>query len=93
MPEAQAFTKKRGFTVPVGEWISARGEQLGQLVASQENIREIAHEDQVRALFKSTGKREGFAAWTLLFYSLWHRANIERRAPGSGTVFEVLEDK
>ncbi|RED52252.1 asparagine synthase (glutamine-hydrolyzing) [Aestuariispira insulae] len=93
MPEAQPFTKKRGFTVPVGEWIRSRSEKLGPLVANRDCIQEIADPDRVVALFNANGKREGFAAWTLLFYALWHRANIERRTPGHGTVFEVLEEK
>ncbi len=31
----------------------------------------------VETLFREAdGKREGFAAWTLLFYALWHRHHI-----------------
>lgn len=90
MPEAEPFTKKRGFTVPVGEWISAHGARLGDMVAAQEGIAEIADPDRVRTLFKTSGKREGFAAWTLLFYALWHRANIQRLPHQNGTVFDVL---
>lgn len=90
MPEAEPFTKKRGFTVPVGEWINAQGDKLGELVAKQDPIIEIAEPDRVRALFKTAGKREGFAAWTLLFYALWHRANIQGLPHGGGSVFDVL---
>ncbi|WP_259782967.1 asparagine synthase (glutamine-hydrolyzing) [Aestuariispira ectoiniformans] len=90
MPEAEPFTKKRGFTVPVGEWISTKGAKLGDLVASQESIAEIADPDRVRALFKTAGKREGFASWTLLFYALWHRANIQGLGHNGGSVFDVL---
>lgn len=90
MPEAEPFTKKRGFTVPVGEWINAKGNRLGELVARQECISEIAVPERVRDLFKTAGKREGFAAWTLLFYALWHRANIQGLPHNDGTVFDVL---
>ena len=93
LPEAQPFTRKRGFTVPVGEWIRSKGTTLGPLVANRDCIRKIADPGRVTALFQANGKREGFAAWTLLFYCLWHRANIERRPPGNGSIFEVLEDK
>ena len=92
LPEAKPFEKKRGFTVPVGEWISSHGTELGKLVARRDSIREIADPARVQAIFeRSSGKREGFAAWTLLFYALWHRANVEGRAPGDGTVFDILE--
>lgn len=90
MPEAKPFEKKRGFTVPVAEWIRAQGDTLGPLVAGQACIQEIAKPDKVRDLFKSDGKREGFAAWTLLFYALWHRANVQNLAPGDGSVFDIL---
>jgi len=33
---------------------------------------------RVRRLFeRAERKKEGFAAWTLLFYALWHRRHIE----------------
>ncbi|HEX4194496.1 MAG TPA: asparagine synthase (glutamine-hydrolyzing) [Stellaceae bacterium] len=79
---AQPMAKKRGFTVPVGEWIARRGAQLGPLVASQPGIREICVEGSVEKLFTAAAeKRAGFAAWTLLFYALWHRHHIQRLAP------------
>jgi asparagine synthase (glutamine-hydrolysing) len=44
----------------------------------------------VVALFRNaSGRHEGFAAWTLLFYALWHRAHIEARAV-DGDVWDVL---
>jgi asparagine synthase (glutamine-hydrolysing) len=75
--------------VPIATWIGAQGSRLGPLVAAQPGVAEIAAPDRVAALFRSTGRHEGFAAWTLLFYALWHRAHIEG-LPMDGTVFEVL---
>jgi len=90
VPQAQPMARKRGFTVPVGEWIARRGAQLGPLVAAQPGIAELCVPGAVAALFREAGKkREGFAAWTLLFYALWHRQHIERRA-GGGDVFTIL---
>ena len=78
-PAADAFAAKKGFTVPVGEWISSAGERLGPLVASQPGVAERCRPDAVEAIFRSTGKREVFAAWTLLFFALWHHANRQTR--------------
>jgi len=90
LPAAKAFAPKQGFTVPVGIWIAADGARLGRLVAAQPGVAEIALPDRVEALFKEAGgKREGMAAWLLLFYALWHRAHIEHLAV-DGDVFEVL---
>jgi asparagine synthase (glutamine-hydrolysing) len=90
LPAANATAPKQGFTVPVGAWMSAEAARLGPLVAQQAGIAEIADAGRVRALFTS-GKHE-IAAWTLLFYALWHRAHIEAAAI-DGDVFETLAQK
>ncbi len=90
VPAAEPFAKKRGFTVPVGAWIARRGAQLGPLVAAQPGVREICLPDAVEKLFRDPSRRhESFAAWTLLFYALWHRRHIEALAPESD-VFATL---
>jgi len=92
LPEADPFGRKRGFTVPVGEWIAKRGDRLGPLVAAQPGVAALAHPDRVEKLFRRSGKREGFAAWSLLFYALWHRRHILGAAPVGG-VFDTLATK
>jgi len=92
MPQAKPFSRKRGFTVPVGQWISERGDQLGPMVASLPAISRICQPDAVARIFKSNDKRAGFAAWTLLFFALWHRRHIEGIEP-DGDVFDVLSTK
>jgi asparagine synthase (glutamine-hydrolysing) len=91
LPVARPFERKRGFTVPVGEWIRREGERLGPLVAASPAIDEIADPDAVRRLFLSTRRRTGLAAWTLLFYALWHRRHVEG-VTEQGGVFDVLGD-
>jgi asparagine synthase (glutamine-hydrolysing) len=84
------FAPKRGFTVPVGVWIARRGAQLGALVAAQAGVREICLPGAVEALFRDPSRRhQAFAAWTLLFYALWHRCHIEGLPPGPD-VFATL---
>lgn len=88
LPESAPFTKKRGFTVPVGEWIAGQGAQLGPLVAAQQGVFEVCDTPAVEALFKA-GSAQGKAQWTLLFYALWHQAHVMGR-DADGDVFEVL---
>ncbi len=84
LPEAEPFTKKRGFTVPVAEWISGKAKAAGELVAAQAAIQEIAEPDKVLRLFNSLdgnpARKPGQMAWTLLFYALWHKHHIEGQA-------------
>lgn len=89
VPEVKPFAPKRGFTVPVVEWIASRGAELGELVARQPAIEEIAIPGAVRAMFVNPVGRRGFGCWSLLFYALWYRRHIEGKRP-DGDVFDVL---
>jgi asparagine synthase (glutamine-hydrolysing) len=90
LPAARPFAKKQGFDVPIGVWIAKRGTALGELVAKNPLIEELAEPAKVRALFERAGeKRAGFAAWTLLFTALWHRRHV-LDLPEAGDVFATL---
>ncbi len=89
LPQAQPFARKHGFTVPVGEWIGGRGAKLGPLVARQAGVAELCQPHQVEKLFAAGGKHQAFAAWTLLFYALWHQHHI-CRLETTGDVFAAL---
>ena len=96
LPEADPFSKKRGFTVPVGDWIASRAKELAPLVANNMAVSEICHPQEVERVFhalgKSNTKRLGRACWNLLFYALWHRTHIEGVEPFAD-VAAVLESK
>ena len=89
MPKAKPFARKRGFSVPVGEWMNRRGTKLGELVAKSPAIRDICVPGEVQKLYTSEQKRPRLAGWNLLFYALWHRRHIEGLAPEGG-VFDTL---
>lgn len=85
-PVAQPFAKKLGFTVPVGEWIAARGREIGPLVARSPGIAELCRAETVEAVFASSDKTRRLLAWRLLFYALWHRRYIENQPMTGGTL-------
>ena len=93
LPAAAPFSRKRGFTVPVGEWIARRGRRLAPLVAGDAAVGEVAEPTAVAALFASldvgADKRRRQAAWILLFYALWHRRHV-RGLAAEGGVFSTL---
>ena len=76
-PSAAAAESTR-FALPLAAWMAKRGAQLAPLVAAQPAIREICLPGAVERLF---ARGEAEVAWRLLFYALWHRQHIERRAP------------
>jgi asparagine synthase (glutamine-hydrolysing) len=92
LPEAAPFAKKKGFTVPVGQWIASEGAKLGKLVAADPGVAELCHPDRVRAVFESHAKHDLEAAWRLLFFALWHRRHIRGHAP-DGDVFSCLAER
>jgi asparagine synthase (glutamine-hydrolysing) len=82
VPQAQPLARKRGFTVPVAQWIARRAAAIGPLFARSPAVRELCRPDAVETLFAAAAQRRaGRAAWTLLFYALWHRRHIERAWP------------
>lgn len=89
LPEAEPFAKKCGFTVPVGEWISRRGETLGGLVANQPIIQEHFLSHEVPALFQSQDKHMRAASWNLLSFALWHKIHFEG-VSSKGSIEDVL---
>ena len=91
LPMAKPFSRKRGFTVPVAEWIARQGKRLAPLIAAQPGVAEVCRTGAVEKLFADPrGRRQGFAAWLLLFYGLWHQRHILGVEP-EGDVFEVLD--
>jgi asparagine synthase (glutamine-hydrolysing) len=66
-----------------------RGRSLGRLVANQDGVAEACRMEAVEALFQSDKPRHAKAAWTLLFFALWHRRHILGRPP-AGDVLETL---
>ena len=89
LPAAKPFSRKQGFTVPVGEWIKQRGKQIGELVAAQPGVQALCIPGSVAPLFSVPNKKAGQAAWVLLFFSLWHRRHILDLKP-EDDVFDCL---
>jgi asparagine synthase (glutamine-hydrolysing) len=96
LPAAKPFSPKRGFTVPVAEWIASRAKKLAPLLARSDGLKQLCHPDRVEKLFAAFGdrggKHEGAACWQLLFYALWHGVHIEGRS-AYADVFELLGGK
>jgi len=90
MPGARAFSKKRGFTVPVGQWIGDESARLAPMVAANPGIRDACRPGAVEALFGSGGKRQNLAMWILVFYALWHQIHIGK-VDATGSILEVLD--
>jgi len=92
-PYADPFGPKKGFTVPVGEWIAKQASSLAPFVATQPGILEIAHPSDVKTLFTHLKtKHQMQAAWVLLFYALWHHLHILNYPPQETAIETLAQD-
>jgi len=90
LPSAGAFAKKVGFVPPVGIWIAARKAEIERLLLATPGIAEMAIDDVVRRTMADPA-RNGQAAWSLLFYALWHSHHV-LKVSADGTVADILSD-
>jgi len=90
VPAAEPYARKTGFNPPVGGWIAENQPMAENLVARQPGIREIFTPDFVSRVFRDPGKNHQ-AAWSLLFYALWHSHHI-LELPCDGSVKDVLAE-
>ncbi|MGY9056144.1 MAG: asparagine synthase (glutamine-hydrolyzing) [Alphaproteobacteria bacterium] len=91
-PGFGAFERKRGFTVPVAEWIRARPGNLAEMVAAQPGVQQLCRPDAIKGLFSASDKRAGQAAWSLLFFATWHQIHIGGAEP-AGSPEETLAQR
>ncbi|HKT55123.1 MAG TPA: asparagine synthase-related protein, partial [Caulobacteraceae bacterium] len=88
VPAAEAMARKTGFVPPVGEWIAARAEPTAALLALQPGVAEVFTSEAVAAVMADAVRRPQ-AAWSLLFYGLWHSRHV-LGCPVGGSVEETL---
>jgi asparagine synthase (glutamine-hydrolysing) len=80
LPRDHLYLKKRGFHVPVGEWL--RGEvldRLGNKLPRNEAIREWFDPDAVGAIIRHHRSGRSFSReiWSLMQFAIWHYLFIE----------------
>jgi len=76
MPASRPFARKRGFTVPVGDWIAEDAAVLAPLVAAQPGLNAVMKPEDVQMVIRGAAGRGGLLAWRVLFYALWHQVHV-----------------
>jgi asparagine synthase (glutamine-hydrolysing) len=83
-PAAEPWAKKKGFTVPVADWIAPRAADLGPRIAEVQGVAEACDLARVRAVF--TDETLASSRWKLMFYALWWTIHV-----GGATAAEASE--
>jgi asparagine synthase (glutamine-hydrolysing) len=78
-PAAEPWARKRGFTVPVADWIAPRAVELARSLTDVQAVRAACDAATVRAVFSDEAHAP--LRWPLLFLGLWGLIHIERAAP------------
>jgi asparagine synthase (glutamine-hydrolysing) len=80
-PAAEPWAKKKGFTVPVADWIAPRAGDLGPRIAELKAVRAVCDADAVRAVFADEGQAK--SRWPLLFFAMWSLIHLEGAEPAA----------
>ncbi|HTI67826.1 MAG TPA: asparagine synthase (glutamine-hydrolyzing) [Caulobacteraceae bacterium] len=78
-PAADPWAKKKGFTVPVADWIAPRAADLGPRVAAVQGVAGACKAGAAQAVF--TDDRQAHNRWPLLFYALWWTIHVGGASP------------
>ncbi len=81
LPIAKPFSRKRGFSTPVNQWIAERAPDLRTFMCDQTGIREMFEIDKISDLFSTKTHKYEKLRWPLLFYALWHTKHIMQESP------------
>ncbi len=79
LPEAEPFSRKRGFSVPVGQWIAKRASEFAGFVCEQPGVCELFDINKIRLLFTDDDHPQLKLRWSVFYYALWHQHHIARQ--------------
>ena len=82
LPAARAFSRKRGFSVPVGAWLAPSGEDLAAVIPHI--LAPFVEPAATRAFLRARVATHPQLAWNLVFGALWHQIHIGGVAPEGG---------
>jgi asparagine synthase (glutamine-hydrolysing) len=85
-PAADAFGRKKGFTVPVAHWIAPRAAVLGPRLEAHPGLRRFCKPGAVEAAFNDPARSHRW--WPLLFFGLWWSIHVE--GAGAKEALEAL---
>ena len=88
-----SFEKKKGFTVPINEWIPKKINFLQELLLKQDFLKEYFSQDELVKICNATRINKKFAKplWHIIFFTSWYLVNI-KGIKKRGNFFDVLAD-
>ena len=87
------FEKKKGFTVPIYEWIPKKINFLRELLLKQDFLKEYFSKDELVKICNATRINKKFVRplWHIIFFTSWYLVNI-KGINKRGNFFDILTD-
>ena len=87
------FEKKKGFTVPIYEWIPKKINFLRELLLKQDFLKEYFSKDELVKICNATRINKKFVKplWHIIFFTSWYLVNI-KGIKKRGNFFDILAD-
>ena len=87
------FEKKKGFTVPISEWIPKKINNLRELLLKQDFLKEYFSKDELVKICNATRINKKFVKplWHIIFFTSWYLVNI-KGIKKRGNFFDILAD-
>ena len=88
-----SFEKKKGFTVPIYEWIPKKINFLRELLLKQDFLKEYFSNDELVKICDATriNKKYVKPLWHIIFFTSWYLVNI-KGIKKRGNFFDILAD-
>ncbi len=85
------FEKKKGFTVPIYEWIPKKINFLRELLLKQDFLKEYFSKDELVKICNATRINKKFVKplWHIIFFTSWYLVNI-KGIRKRGNFFDIL---
>jgi len=91
IPEYEAFKKKKGFTVPIYDWIPNKIDQLERLLLKVNFLKQYFSSKELQFIFDNVRINKKFAKplWHIIFFTSWYFVNI-KKINKKGNFFDVI---
>ena len=88
-----SFEKKKGFTVPIYEWIPKKINFLRELLLKQDFLKEYFSKDELVKICNATRINKRFVKplWHIIFFTSWYLVNV-KGVKKRGNFFDILAD-
>ncbi|MFL2661472.1 MAG: asparagine synthase (glutamine-hydrolyzing) [Alphaproteobacteria bacterium] len=91
IPEYESFKKKRGFTVPIYDWIPNKIDQLERLLLKVNFLKQYFSTKEIQFICDNVRINKKFAKplWHIIFFTSWYFVNI-KKIDKKGNFFDVI---